>query len=63
MGKRPESENTMARFARSCCLHVASEVAPSASFIEPRHEKTYLRGFRPDKTQTRLLIDRDQLKA
>ena len=30
---------------------------------EPRHERTCLRGFRPGKTQTSLLCDRDQLES
>ena len=31
--------------------------------LEPRHEKTYLRGLRPVKTQTSLLSYRDQLET
>ena len=31
--------------------------------IEPRHEKTCIRGFRPGKTQTGLLSYRDQLES
>ena len=37
-----------------------SNLMPTTSFSnEPRHEKTCLRGFRPSKTQTGLLSNRD----
>ena len=44
---------------RTHFLHMAANYRLKTIPFEPRHEKTYLRGLRPGKTQTDLLSYRD----
>ena len=44
-------------------VNMGSSLQTVMLLLEPRHEKTCLRGFRPGKTQTSLLSHRDQLES
>ena len=47
----------------ACMTSVIKKNNTKCCIIEPRHEKTCLRGLRPDETQTDLLSYRNKLES